>query len=107
MRDVLAIAGGGWIVVLGWPAMAVAVAVLLFAAVRRSRKIAAAGCLLAVPIFMYLALTPHFRWAAVAAFVLLVVFAWRIERAHAAALVLLTLPAVSLVAWLAWVVLQE
>lgn len=107
MRDLLEIGSGAWIVLLGWPAIAAAIATMVLATLKRSRRLSALGCALAAPFFLYLALTPAFRWLAVAAFTLLAVHAWRLDRAHPLASVLLVLPAFCLLAWLGWTVLTQ
>lgn len=107
MWDALETGSGAWIALLGWPAIAAAAALMVFATLKGSRLLAMFGCVLALPLFVYLALTPHFRWLAVAAYALLAVHAWRLDRAHPLASVLLVLPAASLVAWLGWAVLTQ
>ncbi len=107
MLDALETGSGAWIALLGWPAIAAAAAVMVLATLKGSRPLSMLGCLLAAPLFLYLALSPHFRWLAVAAFALLSVHAWRLDRAHPLASLLLVLPAASLVAWLGWTVLTQ
>lgn len=107
MLDALETGSGAWIVLLGWPAIAAAVAMMILATLKGSRTLSAIACLLAAPLFLYLALSPYFRWLAVAAFALLAVHAWRLDRAHPLASVALVLPAASLVAWLGWTVLTQ
>lgn len=107
MWNALETGSGAWVALLGWPAIGAAVAVMVLATLKRSHILSTLGCVLALPLFLYLALTPHFRWLAVAAYLLLVVHAWRLDRAHPLASVLLVLPAASLVAWLGWAVLTQ
>lgn len=107
MWDVLEAGSGAWIALLGWPAIAAAAAVMCLATLKGSRILSALGCLLAAPLFIYLALSPHFRWLAAAAFALLVVHAWRLDRSHPLASAMLVLPAASLVGWLGWTVLTR
>ncbi len=51
-------------VLLGWPAVTVSVICFSAAILRRSRQLAIAGCCLALPMFLYLAMTPGFRYLA-------------------------------------------
>ncbi|MDH4032146.1 MAG: hypothetical protein OEU49_14940 [Chromatiales bacterium] len=98
---------GGWVLLLGWPAVLAAVVAFSLAVARRSRTAAIAGCLLAGPMFSYLSLAPRFHWIAPVAFGLLCILAWRVKRSGRLAVFLLALPAMILVAWLAYAVLTQ
>jgi len=98
---------GWWVSLFGWPAVFGAFVAFSLAVARKSRAAAIVACLLAAPMFFYLSLTPRFYWAAPLAFGLLCVLAWRIRNIGWLATGVLALPAVSLIAWLAYAVLSQ
>ena len=100
-------AEGSWVVLLGWPAVTAAFVAFAMAIRWRSRAIAVAGCLLAAPMFVYLALAPRIGWPGLAALVLLCLCAWRIERSKPLWSAMLALPAGCMLVWLAVAVLAQ
>ena len=81
-------------ILLGWPAVAGSVLCFTAAVLRRSRQLAIAGCCLALPMFLYLTMTPGFRYLAPLGLVALGLAAWRIREAHWLVTVALLVPAV-------------
>ena len=81
-------------ILLGWPAVAVSVICFGAAVLRRSRRLAIAGCCLALPMFLYLTMTPRFRYLAPLGFLGLGLAAWRIREAHWLVTIALLVPAV-------------
>ena len=98
------VGSGWWVALFGWPLLAAAIGAFWLAWVRKSRLVAIAGCALAAPLFLYLGLTPRFRWLAPSALGLLCILAWRIRYAGGLAASLLALPAAGIVVWLAFAV---
>jgi len=98
---------GWWVLLLGWPAIFGAVGAFSLAVTRKSRMPAIVGCLLVAPMFLYLTATPRFRWLAPAAFALLCVLAWRVEKSGWITSCLLALPAVSILLWLGYAVVNQ
>ena len=91
-------------ILLGWPAVAASVICFTAAVFRRSRQLAIAGCCLALPMFLYLAMTPGFRYLAPPGLIGLGLAAWRIREAHWLITVALIAPAVGQILVLAWAV---
>ncbi len=94
-------------ILLGWPAVAGSVICFTAAVLRRSRQLAIAGCCLALPMFLYLTMTPGFRYLAPLGFVGLGLAAWRIREAHWLVTVALLVPAVGQILVLAYGVIGQ
>ena len=92
---------------LGWPACLAAYAALGLAIARSSRLIAVTGCLLAAPMFFYLSLNPRTAWTAPAAFLLLCISAFRVEKSPAWLSAVLALPSACVLMWLGYAVLNQ
>jgi hypothetical protein len=98
---------GWWVLLLGWPAILGAFVAFSLAVARKSRLPAIFGCLLVAPMFLYLSAAPRFLWLAPAAFVLLCLLAWRVEKSGWITNCLLALPAVTILAWLGYAVVTQ
>jgi hypothetical protein len=89
------------LILLGWPAVGVSIVCFSAAVVRHSRAFAVTGCALALPMLLYLTLTPAFRYLAPLGLVGLGLATWRIRTARPLVTVSLLLPALTLVLVLA------
>jgi len=94
-------------ILFGWPAVAVAVISFSAAVLRRSRQLAIGGCCLALPMFLYLTMTPGFRYLAPLGFLGLGLAAWRIRDAHWLVTLALVVPAVGQILVLACRVIAQ
>jgi hypothetical protein len=92
---------------LGWPAIALSVICFGAAVRRRSRPLAFAGCCLALPMFLYLTMTPGFRYLAPLGFVGLVLATWRVRDGHRLVTLALLLPAFGQILLLAYGVITQ
>jgi hypothetical protein len=98
---------GWWVALLGWPACLAAFVALGFAIARNSRAMAITGCVLAAPMFLYLSLMPRTAWVSPAAFLLLCISAFRVNRSPTWLSAILALPSASVLLWLGYAVLNQ
>ena len=107
MLNGIELGSGWWVLLLGWPAIIAALIAFSLAVARKSRKLGALACLLAAPMFLYLAATPRFSWLALGSFAFLCILTWRVKKSGWLANAILALPAVSILVWLAYAVATQ
>ena len=89
------------LILLGWPAVATSVVCFSVAVGRRSRGLALAGCFLALPMLLYLTLTPAFRYLAPLGLIGMGLATWRIRASRPLVTIALLVPALVLILVLA------
>ena len=95
------------VLIFGWPALLLALALSVAGILRRRPAWLAVGSVIAIPFFSYLAATPRFRWIALAFPLLLLGASIAVHRGRFGLAWALFVPFAGIVAWLAVVVLSE
>jgi hypothetical protein len=91
-------------VIFGWPAVIASIALALVGIATTRTKMVFAGAILACPFLFYLFLTPHFRWVAPPATVLLFLAVRASARRQRGKALLLVAPYVGLAVFVAYLV---
>ncbi len=96
-----------WPVLLGWPALLVALVLSGFGVFRKRPRYLFAAAILILPISLYLAATPRFAFAALLAPLVLLLAGLAIKRNKINLAIVMVLPVVLFFGWLALIVLQQ
>jgi len=96
-----------WPVLLGWPALVVALALSGVGAFRKRPRYLYAAAILILPVSLYLAATPRFAFAALLAPLVLLLAGLAIKRNKINLAIVMVLPVALFFGWLALIVLQQ
>jgi len=96
-----------WPVLLGWPALLVALALSGFGMFLQRPRYLYTAAILILPVSLYLAATPRFAFAALLAPLLVLLAGLVIKRNHINLAIVMVLPVVLFFGWLALIVLQQ
>lgn len=96
-----------WPILLGWPAIVVSIALSVMGIVRRRPAWLVVAAIVVVPISLYLAGTPRFRWIGLVFPVLLFGANIAVRRSHLWLAWSLFVPCAGFFGWLAVIVISE
>ncbi len=95
------------VILFGWPAILVALALSVMGVVRRRSKWLVVAAIVIIPLSLYLAGTPRFSWIALVFPLLLIGASIAVRRSHLWLAWTLFVPFVGFFGWLAVIVLSE
>jgi hypothetical protein len=95
------------VILLGWPAILSAIALSIAGIVRKKPNWLIAPAILLIPISLYLAGTPRFRWIALVVPILLIGASIAVRRSNYRLAWALIIPFIVFFGWLAMIVLNE
>ncbi len=97
----------GWLVLLGWPVLLVALALSGFGTFHKRPWYLYTATILILPVSLYLAVTPRFAFVALLAPLALLLAGLAIKRNKIKLAIVMILPGVMFYSWLALIVLQQ